>query len=85
MSANAFDTLAASLELEESGIERPQVEAIAKKMRVAAGANRVCVLWIQAGALIGVLLAIATIIIGYAHRILAQAHRSTNNARSSGL
>ena len=66
MSTNAFDTLAAARELEASGIERPQAEAIAKTMRAAAGADRgelYRALWIQAAALIGVQIAIATIIV----------------------
>ena len=72
MSANTFDTLAAARELEASGIERPQAEAIAKTMRAAAGADRdelvTCgelyrALWIQAAALIGAQIAIAGIIV----------------------
>ena len=72
MNANTFDTLAAARELEASGIERPQAEAIAKTMRAAAGADReelvtrgelYRALWIQGAALVGAQIAIAGIIV----------------------
>lgn len=72
MNANTFDTLTAARELEASGIERPQAEAIAKTMGAAAGADReelatrgelYRALWFQGAALVGAQVAIAGIIV----------------------
>ena len=67
MTASTFDTLGAARELEASGLERAQAEAIAKTMREAAGADRAELvtrgelyraLWIQGAGIVTILTAL---------------------------
>ena len=62
MTATGFDALAAARDIEATGLERPQAEAIVGAMRQAAGADRgelatkadlYRALWIQTGAITG--------------------------------
>ena len=67
MTASTFDALGAARELEASGLERAQAEAIAKTMREAAGADRAELvtrgelyraLWIQGAGIVMILTAL---------------------------
>ena len=67
MTASTFDALEAARDLEASGLERAQAEAIAKTMRKAAGADRAELvtrdelyraLWIQGAGIVTILTAL---------------------------